>query len=214
MLWVETFWKDWPTKTVLTVCFINRPIRYVELVWNREKYVLRAHRTVRNEEDKTLFSLGRSTDSSVVGLLPDQLAQPEGTVNAQLLTFTKSKFRNDRPGAVLRLDLGLQRLPRPSWGRESASRKRGKVSSSVFVTLGRCKGAATSLIPRVSLSPSSSVSVFGCLRLRLPLSSSLWGAVSCKGAATSLVPRVGLSSSAACPMFYIEGLDTTVVCAF
>ena len=47
---------------------------------NREKR--RAQRIVRNEEDKTSFSLGRSAESSVVNLLSDQLAQPEGTVNA------------------------------------------------------------------------------------------------------------------------------------
>ena len=47
-----------------------------------KKYMLRAQRTVRNEEDKTSFSLGRSAESSVVNLLSDQLAQPEGTVNA------------------------------------------------------------------------------------------------------------------------------------
>ena len=44
--------------------------------------MLRAQRTVRNEEDKTLLGLGRSAKSFVVSLLLDQLAQPEGTVNA------------------------------------------------------------------------------------------------------------------------------------
>ena len=39
-------------------------------------------RTIRNEEDKMLFSLGHSAESFVVSLLSDQLAQPEGTVNA------------------------------------------------------------------------------------------------------------------------------------
>ena len=48
---------------------------------NREKYVHRTQRTVRNEEVKTSFSLGRSAESFVV-LLSDQSAQPEGTVNA------------------------------------------------------------------------------------------------------------------------------------
>ena len=41
----------------------------------------RAQGTVRNEQDKTSFSLGRNADSFVAGLLSDQLAQPEGTVN-------------------------------------------------------------------------------------------------------------------------------------
>ena len=59
----------------------DRPIKYVELVRNREKYVLRGQRTARNEEDKT-FILSRSAESFVVALLSDQLAQPEGTVNA------------------------------------------------------------------------------------------------------------------------------------
>ena len=38
-----------------------------------KKYMLRAQRTVRNEEDKTSFSLGRSAESSVASLLSDQL---------------------------------------------------------------------------------------------------------------------------------------------
>ena len=44
--------------------------------------MLRAQRTIRNEEDKTSFGLGCSTESIVVSLLSDQLAQVEGTVNA------------------------------------------------------------------------------------------------------------------------------------
>ena len=60
----------------------------VELLQNREKYVFGAQRTVRNEEDKTSFSLGRGAESLVVNLLSDQLAQPEGTVNASLPTFS------------------------------------------------------------------------------------------------------------------------------
>ena len=53
-------------------------------LYGREKNIimLRAQRTVRNEEDKTSFSLGRSADRFVARLLSDQLAQPEGTVNA------------------------------------------------------------------------------------------------------------------------------------
>ena len=38
-------------------------IRYVELVRSRGKNVRRAQRTVKNEEDKTSFSLGRSVES-------------------------------------------------------------------------------------------------------------------------------------------------------
>ena len=75
-----------------------------------KKYVHRAKRTVRNEEDKTSFSLGRGAESLVVNLLSDQLAQPEGTFNASYKRFTESKIRNDRTWAVPRLDLGLQRL--------------------------------------------------------------------------------------------------------
>ena len=100
------------------------------------KCVLRAQRTVRNEEDKMLFSFGCSAESFVVGLLSDQSAQPEGTVNASYWHFTESNFRNDRTGAVPRLDLELQRLLHPSWARESAGCMRGEPSSSVFVTLG------------------------------------------------------------------------------
>ena len=47
-----------------------------------KKYMFRAQRTVRNEENKTSFSLGRSAESFIVSLLSDQLAQLEGTVNA------------------------------------------------------------------------------------------------------------------------------------
>ena len=50
--------------------------------YGTEKVCLKAQRTVRNEEDKTSFSFGRSAESLVVSLLSDQLAQPEGTVNA------------------------------------------------------------------------------------------------------------------------------------
>ena len=50
--------------------------------YGTEKVCLKAQRTVRNEEDKTSFSLGRSAESFVVSLQSDQLAQPEGTVNA------------------------------------------------------------------------------------------------------------------------------------
>ena len=46
------------------------------------KYVLGAQRTVRNEENKTSFSLGRGAKRSVASLLSHQLAQPEGPVNA------------------------------------------------------------------------------------------------------------------------------------
>ena len=60
----------------------------VELLQNREKYVFGAQRTLRNEEDKMSFILGRSAESFVVSLLSDQSAQPEGTVNASFLTFS------------------------------------------------------------------------------------------------------------------------------
>ena len=48
----------------------------------RTEYTLRAQRTVRSEEDKTSFSLGRSAEGFVVSLLSNQLAQLEETVNA------------------------------------------------------------------------------------------------------------------------------------
>ena len=50
--------------------------------YRTEKSLSGAQRTVRNEEDNTLFSLGRSANSFVVSLLSDMLAQPEGTDNA------------------------------------------------------------------------------------------------------------------------------------
>ena len=48
--------------------------------YGTEKNTSLGHR-VRNEGDKTSFSLGRSAESFVVSLLSDQLVQPEGTVN-------------------------------------------------------------------------------------------------------------------------------------
>ena len=89
--------------------------------------MLRAQRTVRNEEDKTSSSLGRRAESFVVSLLSDQSAQPEGTVKLHNQRFPESKFRNERTGSVPRLDLGLQRLLHPSWARESAGRRRDEV---------------------------------------------------------------------------------------
>ena len=68
-------------------------IRYVELVRSRGKNVRRAQRTVKNEEDKTSFSLGRSAESFVVSLQSDQLAQPEGTVNASKRTFSRKQVQ-------------------------------------------------------------------------------------------------------------------------
>ena len=62
--------------------------------------MLRAQRTVRNEEDKTSFSLGRRAESFVVSLLSDQSAQPEGTVKLHNQRFPESKFRNEWTGAV------------------------------------------------------------------------------------------------------------------
>ena len=44
--------------------------------------MLSAQRTVRNEEDKTSFSLDRSAESFVVSVRSEQFAQLEGTVNA------------------------------------------------------------------------------------------------------------------------------------
>ena len=44
--------------------------------------MLRAQRIVRNKEERMLFSLGCSAESFVVSLMPDQLTQPGGTVNA------------------------------------------------------------------------------------------------------------------------------------
>ena len=74
----------------------------------------------------------------LVSLLSDLLAQAEGTVDAPSIAirFPESKIRNGTTRAVLRLDLGLQRLLHPSWALESASRMGGEVSSSVFVTVG------------------------------------------------------------------------------
>ena len=69
---------------------------------------------------------------------------------------------NEVSGAVLRLDLGLQRLLHPSWAWESASRMGGEVLSLVFVTLG-CR----QLLGSCHFARSQSESVFFVdLRLR------------------------------------------------
>ena len=77
---------------------------------------------------------GAPTTLAVKGLmmmmmiLSDQSAQPEATVIAFVtIRFPESKFRNERTGAVPRLELGLQRLLHPSWARESAGCMRGEV---------------------------------------------------------------------------------------
>ena len=124
---------------------------------------------------------------------------PRGLSTLYSKRFTESNFRTDRTGAVLQLDLvGLQRLLHPSWAQESAGHMRKKVSSSIFVTLGCCQlsGSCHFAHPQ-----SESVFVFDCLRLHLPLPSSLWGVVSCQGAATLLIPRVSLSSSLSVSVF-------------
>ena len=155
-----------------------------------KKNVFRAQKTVKDEEDKTSFSLGRSAERFVGKSAVRSVGTTCGDCQRFVTTrFPESKFRKPRTGAVPRLDLGLQGLLYPSWARESAGRMRGEVSSSVFVTLG-----LSSAVKELPL--RSSVFVVDCLRLRLPSSSSLWGVVSCKRAATSLVPRASLSSSA------------------
>ena len=63
---------------------------------------------------------------------------------------------------------------------------------------------------RLRLSPSSTVSVFVCLRPRLSPSSSISVFVCLRRSAKWLVQRV----SVVCPIFYIEGVETTVSCVF
>ena len=102
-----------------------------------KKNVFRAQKTVKDEEDKTSFSLGRSAERFVGKSAVRSVGTTCGDCQRFVTTrFPESKFRNDRTGAVPRLDLGLQRLLHPSWARESADRVRGEVSSSVFVSLG------------------------------------------------------------------------------
>ena len=94
------------------------------------------------------------------------------------IRFPENKLRNERAGAVPRLDLGLHRLLHPSKARESGVRMRGEVSSSVFVTLG-CRqlyGSCHFARPQ-SLSSSSFVCIFARLRLRLSPSLSISVAV-------------------------------------
>ena len=144
------------------------------------------------------------SESFVVSILSDQLAQPEGTVDASSLTFYRKQVQE-------RQDLGLQRLLRPSWARESAGRMKGEVSSSVSVTLGclQLSGSCHFARPQ-SRSSSSAVSVFVCLRLRPSPSSSVSVFVCLRRSARWLVQRAW----AVGPMFYIEGLETTVACVF
>ena len=94
-----------------------------------------------------------------------------------------------------------------------------------------CKRAATSLVPRVSL--SSSVSFFVCLCLRHSCVTSAVKELPLRSSPERVRPRLSPSSpvsvfvclrrsarwlvqrvSAVCPVFYIEVLETTVACAF
>ena len=63
------------------------------------------------------------------------IADKGATVQSTVVTKTRSSLIS-RTGVAPRLDLGLQRLLRPSWARGSAGSMRGEVSSPVFVTLG------------------------------------------------------------------------------
>ena len=128
-----------------------------------------AQRTVRNEEDKTSFSLGRSAESFVVSLQSDQLAQPEGTVSSLQPIFFLKASSGKR---------GLGRFHDWTWGcrdccilhglgsQRVAGEEKYQVPSSSFWGVVSCKRAASSLVPRVCLSSSSTVFVFICLRLR------------------------------------------------
>ena len=72
MVWLGTLWKDWPTKALL-ICLMWSANHICWAFTEQRKYVFVAQRIVRNEEDKTLFSLGRSAESFVVSLLSHQL---------------------------------------------------------------------------------------------------------------------------------------------
>ena len=77
-------------------------------------------------------------------------------------------------------------------------------SSSLWGVVS-CTGAATSLVPTVSLSPSSTVPVFVYFRLRLFQSSSFSVFVCLRRSARWLVKI----TSAVCQMFYIKSLETS-----
>ena len=62
--------------------FLQSANQICEAFTEQRKKMPRAQRTVRNEEDKTSFSLGRSAESIVIRFLSAQLAQPDGAVNA------------------------------------------------------------------------------------------------------------------------------------
>ena len=119
--------------------------------------MLRAQRTVRNEEDKTLFSLGRSAESFSVSPVSDQLAQPEGASSG---TTGLERGSTTRPGA----------------GESAASFVGSGVSGSRERSIKfrlRHSGVSKAVreLPLRSspecLSSCSTVSVFVCLRLRL-----------------------------------------------
>ena len=119
------------------------------------------------------------------------------------LRFSESKFRNERDGAVPRLDPGAVETAATFMG-SGVSRLHERRSIKFCVSLWgvvSCEGAATSLIPRVSLSSSSFLSVCARLRLRPSPSSSISVFVCLRRSARWLVQR----ALAVCPMVYIEG---------
>ena len=150
------------------------------------------------------------------------------------IRFPESKFRNERtattgPGAA---ETAASLM---GFGVSGSHERRSiKFSSSLLWGCRRCKGAASSLVPECLSSSSSasifvtrgcrqllgschfarpqseSVTVFVCHRLRLSASSPVSVFVSSRHSARWFVQR----ASAVGPMFYIEGLETTVACVF
>ena len=194
--------------------------------------MLRAQRTVRNEEDKTLFTLDCSTESFVLVFCQTSWHNLKGlsTLHSHSFSWKQVQEREDwggsttGPGAAETAaasfmgsgvsgshERSIRFRLRHSW-MSSAARKLPLRSSP------ECLSSS-------SLSPSSSVFVFAvpvflclrlrvfvfvCLRLRLSPSSSVPVFVCLRRSARCLVQR----ASAVCPIFYIEGLETTVACAF
>ena len=198
-----------PKPCWLFVCY-DRPIRYVELVWNRGHYVLRAQRTARKEEDKTSFSLRHNAESFVVSSV-----RLVGTTWENCQRFITNVFLKASSGRR-----GLERFHDWTWGCRDCCFFRGHSSQRVaweekYQVPSSSLWGVVFARPYLRLFLSSSVSVFVCPCLRLSLFSSI-------SVFVYLRLRLSLSqcqvfvqrASAVDPMFYIEGLKTTVACVF
>ena len=197
MLWLEKLWKDQSTKTVSTVWY-DRPIRYVELLRNREKN--RTQRTVRTEEDETSFSLGRSVESLFFSW---PSVRPIGTTWGDCQRFIANVVLKANSGTI-----GLGRFHDWTWGYRDCCILYGLGSQRVEWEKCKFRLRHSGVSWAVRELPLCSSTEWVCLQLCLSPSPSI--SVCLRRSSRWLVQR----ASASCPMFYIEGLETIVVCAF